>query len=86
MTTKDFIGALKVESQVMNSIQCLLYGPKVNSNFADLGHEFLIKQITSFNVLKAAVIRCAAEQSGGKMINVRILLDIVNSILAMHRI
>lgn len=45
-----------------------------------------MKQITSFNVLKAAVIRCSIEKSGEKMIDLRILLDIINTILTMQRI
>ena len=67
-------------------MNCLIYRQEISAKIAIPDDEFLKKQITSYNVLKNVIIRCAVEKAGKKTINVRILIDIINSILTLSRI
>ena len=83
---KHFINCLKTESKVMDYMQCLLFRQQMEDKFVNHDYDSIMKQIKTFNVLKEAILRCAIDKSGDKVIDLRILLELVNNILTMERI
>ena len=67
-------------------MRCMLYGQQMEDKLVNHDYESLLKQILAYNVLKNAVLRCSVEKYGEKIIDLRILLELVNNILTLHRV
>ena len=67
-------------------MQGLLFGIHKTSEFVNYDPEQLLQLIAAFNELKKAVVRCAVGRSDKKVLDVRIILALVNEILAKNRI
>ena len=67
-------------------MRCMLYRLDMGDEFVNNDYESLLKQIMAFSVLKNSVLRCAVYKYGEKIIDLRILIELINNILTLKRI
>ena len=71
----------------MHALRCLLYRTELPNTYVNLDYDLLLEQISSYNVLKTACIKCSIRNSrGAKMIDLKIMLALVTEMLVKSRI